>query len=67
MSDHVRVADMTGLPVDNVARFEDLQRTYPDAKYTFEAGWFYGSLRGDDAIIRSSDLGRLIDKLTERG
>jgi hypothetical protein len=54
------------LPSDNVQRFQDLQRTYPDAKFTFEGGWFYGSLRGDDEIIRASDLGRLIDMLLAR-
>jgi hypothetical protein len=51
------------LPPDNVARFEALQSTYPEARFTFEAGWYYGSLRGEDEIIRASDLGRLIDAL----
>lgn len=54
------------LPVDNVARFDELKFIYPQASYAFEAGFFYGSLRDTDDVIRAADLGRLIDQLLAR-
>jgi len=52
---------------DNVARWQEIQRTaYHEARFSFTEGWFYGALHDDDLIERSTDLGRLLDKLLER-
>jgi hypothetical protein len=66
MSDRDTVPSVSGLAADNVKRFRDLQRDYPEARFTFAEGWFYGALHDDDQIIRAADLGRLIDKLLAR-
>lgn len=51
---------------DNVARWEQLRFQYPQASCAFSEGWYYGSLRDDDDVIRVGDLGRLIDLLLAR-
>ena len=53
--------------VDNVARWQALASTYPQASFSFHAPWFYGALRDDDDVLRANDLGVLIDVLLERG
>ena len=51
---------------DNVQRWIDAQKDYPEARFTFERGFFYGSLRAPDIVLKSADLGRLLDKLMAR-
>ena len=51
---------------DQVARWERLRATYPQACYSVDDGWFYGALRDEDNVLRRSDLGRLIDSLLAR-
>jgi hypothetical protein len=53
-------------PPDQVTRWEDLAGRYPEASYSLRRGWFYGSLRADDPVFRSSSLRRLIDALLSR-
>jgi hypothetical protein len=54
------------MPPDQVARWEELRATYPQACYTTSDGWFFGALRDEDNVMRRSDLGRLIDALLAR-
>jgi hypothetical protein len=51
---------------DGVERFEDLRATWPQAYYTVSDGWFYGSLRDEDPVVRAADLGSLADALLGR-
>ena len=51
---------------DQVARWDELKFTYPQASYATHDGWFYGALRDDDQPMRASSLERLIDKLLAR-
>jgi hypothetical protein len=51
---------------DGIARWKRLRDEYPLAGYSFDSGFFYGSLRDSDQIERSADLGRLLDKLLAR-
>jgi hypothetical protein len=54
-------------PVDQVARWEALRATWPEASYAVDGGgWFYGALRDADDVLRSATLENLIDRLTAR-
>jgi hypothetical protein len=52
---------------DQVARWDELKFTYPQASYATHDGWFYGALRDEDTPLRESSLERLIDALIKRG
>ena len=54
-------------PADQVARWDALRATYPEASYAVDGGgWFYGALRNADDVLKSASLERLIDRLTDR-
>ena len=54
-------------PPDAVKLWEQLMFQYPQASYSVRNGFFYGSLRESDPVLRASSLQRLIAGLTERG
>jgi len=55
------------LPADQVARWDTLRFTYPQASYSFQAdGWYYGALRDSDNVMRASTLEHLINALEDR-
>jgi hypothetical protein len=49
-----------------VERFEALRATWPQASYSVSDGWYYGSLRDEDPVVRAADLARLADALLGR-
>jgi hypothetical protein len=60
----IAVSDLLG---DNVKRWhEEILPEYPQARYTADAGFFYGALRDEDDVMRRSSLGLLIDALLAR-
>jgi len=54
------------MPPDNVKRFDDLRQDYPEARFSFGGGWFYGALRDSDNVMRASTLEHLINALEDR-
>jgi hypothetical protein len=52
---------------DNVAAWNKLRvERFPEAAYTYRNGWFIGSFRDEDDVMRERDLGALIARLMAR-
>ena len=55
------------VPDDQVRVWQELSARFPRASYSVRDGWFHGSLREEDTVLRASSLQRLIGALLERG